>query len=85
MSELLSSEEIKQSISCYLTKTTELHLQKRQVRCIVSANGKMQFSNRQEIFNNHEEADMLIIHTLKQIKPISCNVIMHANITHVLF
>ena len=31
MSELLSSEETKQSISHYLTQTTELHLRKRQV------------------------------------------------------
>ena len=83
MAELLSSEETKQSISHYLTKTTELHLRKRQVRYIVSVNGKTQFSNRQEISNNHEETETLIIHTLEQMNSISCNVIVHATETHV--
>ena len=85
MPELLSSEETKQSISHYLTKTTELHLQKSQVRYIVSANGKTQFSNGEEISNNHEEADTLIIHTLEQMKPINYNVIVHATDTDVFF
>ena len=57
---------------------TKLHLQKRQVQYVVSVNGKVQFSNGQEISNNHEEADKLIFHTLEQMKPISCNVIVHA-------
>ena len=37
------SEETKQSISHYLTKMTELHLRKRQIRYIVSVSGKTQF------------------------------------------
>ena len=73
MSELLSSEETKQSISHCLTKTTELHPRKRQVQYIVSANGKMYFSNGEKISNNHEEADTLIIHILEQMKRINCN------------
>ena len=85
MSELSSSEETKQSISHYLTKTTEFHLRKRQVRYIVSANGKTQFSNGEEISNSHEEADTLIIHTLEQMKPINCNVIVHATDRCILF
>ena len=64
MYELLSSEETKESISHCLTKMTELPLRKRQVRYILSLNIKTQFSNGQEISNNHEEADMLIIYTL---------------------
>ena len=85
MSELISSEETKKSVSHYLTKTTELNLQKRQVRYIVSANGKTQISNGQEISNNHEETDMLIIHTIGQMKSISCNVIVHVTDTDVFF
>ena len=57
---------------------TKLHLQKRQVQYVVSVNGKVQFSNGQEISNNYEEADKLIFHTLEQMKLISCNVIVHA-------
>ena len=85
MSKLFSSEETKQSISHYYTKTTELQLRKRQFRFIVSANGKTQFSCEQETFNNHEEVDALIIHALKQMKHIKCNVIVHAAATGVFF
>ena len=45
MFELLSSEETKQSISFYLTKTTEEHLRKKQIQYTVSANGKTRFSS----------------------------------------
>ena len=48
-------------------------------------NGKTQFSNGQEISNNDEEADSIIIHTLEQIKPIICNVIVNATDTDVFF
>ena len=54
MSDLLSSEETRQSICYYFTKTPELRLRKTQVRYIVSVNGKRHFSNGQEISNNHE-------------------------------
>ena len=57
MSDLLSSEETRQSISHYITKKPELHLRETEVRYIVSANGKRHFSNGQEISNNHEEAN----------------------------
>ena len=75
----------KQSISHYLTKTTEPHLQNRKVRYIVGANDKTQFSNREEISNSHEEADSLIIHTLDQMKPINWNVIVDATVNYVFF
>ena len=77
MSELLSS---KQSISI-----RQQSIKNNQVQYIVSANDKTQFFNRQEISNNHEEADTLIIHTLEQIKPTNCNVIVHATDTYVFF
>ena len=68
-----------------LTKTAELHLQKKQVLYVKSANDNTQFSNKQEISNSHEEADTSIIHTLEQIKPVNCKVIVHATDTHVFF
>ena len=77
MSELLSS---KQSISI-----RQQSIKNNQVQYIVSANDKTQFFNRQEISNNHEEADTLIIHTLEQIKPINCKVIVNATDTYVFF
>ena len=85
MSELLSSEETNQLISHYLTKMTEIHLWKGQVWHIVSANGKIQFSNGQEISNNHEEVNMFIIHTIELMKPINFSVIVHATDTGVFF
>ena len=85
MSDLLSSEGTRQSISYYFTKTPELHLRKTQVRYIVSANGRRHFSNGQEISNNHEETDTLIFHTLEQMKPINCTAIAHATDTDIYF
>ena len=46
-------------------------------------NGKTQFSNGEKISNDHEEADTLIMHTLEQMKPINCNVIVHATDTNI--
>ena len=79
---LLLSEETKKSISYYFTKTTELHL---RVGYVVSVNGKTHFCNKLEISKNHEEVDRLIIHTLDEMKPINCNVIVHATDTDVFF
>ena len=66
MSNLVTSEETRQAISNYFTKTPELHLRKTKARYIVSANRKRHYSNGQEIYNNHEEANTLIFHTLSK-------------------
>ena len=85
MSDLLSSEETRQSICHYFTKTPELRLRKTQIRYIVSVNGKRHFSNGQEISNNHEETDTLVFHSLEQMKPINCTAIAHTTDTDIYF
>ena len=85
MSDLLSSEETRQSICHYFTKTPELRLRKTQVRYIVSVNGKRHFPNGQEISNNHEETDTLVFHSLEQMKPINCTATAHATDTDIYF
>ena len=45
----------------------------------------MQFSNGDEISNNTEDENTLISHILEQMKPINCNVIVHAMLSTDVF
>ena len=84
MSELLSFLE-KLNNQFLITLQRRLSVICEKDKFDISANGKMQFSNVEEISNNPGEGGKLITHNLEQIKPINCNVIVRATDTDVLF
>ena len=78
MSELLETIETKRSLNTFLIEKRFHHFQKRGVRFVVGGNEMTYTSFQNPVCNNHEEADMLIIHVLCILTPINQQIVVHS-------